>query len=337
MLRVILRNIQHTLVLASVLLVFLALQRLHQLDFPLHSSSGRIEDYQPGEPSKVGGHHQIVFGHGFRIGLFRFMFPRLERTSDPSWHPDLDDSLGPKRPKIVVVMVDMQDCEESSIDASILLKHAIQSVGIKNVKVHGLLPERCSEMNNTRELTHGHWLDQLVFTKEDVIWQTLGHELALKAKLVIRVPVEAFFLGAVDATSSKRRLGTRLTNSSRQRSNEPTTPLSIQWIRPSLLLAKNITLAEQSTMRCSTYPCVIPASQLNLDLFTATCPPPWDCTTMLTSVSGDCNAMLDRWKALKNDAFGGLNQSDTCDDGNNYVPLQKPERRTQSIMNTRYD
>jgi hypothetical protein len=337
MLRVILRNIQHTLVLASVLLVFLALQRLHQFDFPLYSSSGRIEDYQPGEPSKVGGHHQVVFGRGFRIGLFRFMFPRLERTSDPSWHPDLDDSLGPKRKKCIVVMVDMRDCEESSIDASILLKQAIQSFGIKDVKVHGLVPERCSGINTTRELAHGHWLDQLVFMQKDVIWQTLGHELALKAKLVIRVPVEAILVGAVEATSSKRRLGTRLASSTRQLSNEPTAPHSIQWIRPSLALAKNSTLAEQSTLRCSTYPCVIPTSRLNLDLFTSTCPPPWECTAIRTTVSDNCNVMLDRWKAVKNAAFGGLNQSDTCDAENKYIPFQKPERPTQRITNTRYD
>jgi len=86
MLRQILRNIQNGLVLASVLLVIMALQRLQRYEFPhqLGSSSFAMDEghavAMDESVVRVGSHHQVVLGREFSIGLFRFFLPRLEKT-----------------------------------------------------------------------------------------------------------------------------------------------------------------------------------------------------------------------------------------------------------------
>jgi len=336
MLRHILRNIQHMLVLSSVLLVFMALQRLHQFDFPLHASSGRIEDYQPGEPSKLGGHAQFAFGRDMKIGLFTFMFPKMERKIDPSWRPDLDHGRIKKRKKGVIVMVDIKDCKESSIDAAIVLKQSIHNFGDYDVKVHGIFPQYCNGQNATLQLVRGRWLDHVTFLPKTAIWQILGHELSKTARLVIKVPIETIVVGLADATSETSRLGTSAAIAGRRLLSGDTAPQDIEWIRPSPRLTKNMTLAEQSALRCSSYPCIVPALSLIFDLFNDTCHSPWECQNS-PSVFDTCKDLLEQWQIARRKVFGGIEQYTTCDTENKYKPMLKPKRPKTTITSTNYE
>ena len=96
MVRSILRHVQNTLMIMSVLLVMLAFERLQALDDTgAHKASALsalfsvastpyIDGSSPDEgevPSIcIGSRYRLVFGHELHIRLFRFVLPRLKRT-----------------------------------------------------------------------------------------------------------------------------------------------------------------------------------------------------------------------------------------------------------------
>lgn len=329
MLRIILRNIRHTLVLSSVLLVVMALQRLHQFEFPLHSTSGRIEDFQPGEPSKVGIFHHATFRRDLKIGLFRFMFPRLEQSPDLSWLPDLDHSSIPKRRRNSIIMVDIQDCEESSIDAAILLKQTLQRCANKNIKIHGLIPDTCRSLNGSNVQFLDRWFDDIVVMDTLAKWQTRGHALAHHARLVIKVPLEAT-VACSDEISTDPPSNTTIrgieTTTHRHLSVESTPKCDIEWIRPNHKVISNSTrVSEQITQCCSTYPCEIPTTKIVLDYtFHLDCPRPWECNSTSYPTYA-CQLSLDHWYAERTNAFKGIDQPNACDENHNYVPMNRPK------------
>lgn len=330
MIRIILRNIRHTLVLSSVLLVVMALQRLHQFEFPLHSASGRIEDFQPGEPYKAGIYHPIVFGRDLKIGLFRFMFPRLEQTQDPSWLPDLDQSSVPKRRRnVIIIMVYIMDCEESSIDAAILLKQNLQRCADKNIKVHGLVEENCRGLNGSNVLFLDRLFNDVVVMDKLANWQTRGHALAHRARLVIKVPLEATVACSDETSIEPPSITTSniQTMTHRHLSIESTATSDVEWIRPNNNVASNSTLVtEQNAHRCSTYPCQIPTTKIVFDyIFHSDCPRPWECNNA-SHPSYPCQLSLNHWYSQRTNAFEGIIQPDACDENHNYVPMKRPKR-----------
>jgi hypothetical protein len=155
MVRSILRHVQNTLMIMSVLLVMLAFERLQSLDDTgPHKASAPsslwphppyIDGSSPDEgeaPSiRIGSRHRLVFGHELRIGLFRFVLPRLKRTDaittpasslrkqfhSNQWGDKSQLSSAQEKQKAprVAYAVPIESCSSDIIDSARVLQHSL--------------------------------------------------------------------------------------------------------------------------------------------------------------------------------------------------------------------
>lgn len=154
MVRSILRHVQNTLMIMSVLLVMLAFERLQSLDdtgthkASVPSSLWPHPPYIDGSSLDEGGvpsiciglRHRLVFGHELRIGLFRFVLPRLKRTDaitpasslrkqfhSNQWGDESQESNAQEKQKAprVAYAVPIESCSSDIIDAARVLQHSL--------------------------------------------------------------------------------------------------------------------------------------------------------------------------------------------------------------------
>ena len=363
--RAILRNIQNTLVLSSALLVILALQRLQHYEFrtdnylfeeqshhglqqqfqqqhqhqhqhqQLQQPQDDLEEHESLDNFRLGMNHPLRFEAPFRVGLFQFTFPTLERIglSDKASTSTRTSTTAARRQDweiaevqtLVHYLVDLSghhdDCH--LLDAAAVFAHSLRTKNALHAIVNETMLANCNASS---------WLSRFgynVIPSESIsllggcseLWQAYALQNLTHVDVVVRVPATTVArhdnpsaipntkkLKLTASTSSSQ--GTTIRKRRRAMSSSTYSSLqSIQLLRPKSAKAahKNECQSTSPTVcQSSSSSSPSPSSPCQIVRHTALlvpsrkCALPWTCpnSTALMGVSS-CRVYHDLWRAQR--------------------------------------
>jgi hypothetical protein len=344
-LRAILRNVQNTLILSSVFLVILALQRLQKYEFPhqMNGGGGFMEEGQQesdvsfgntmeesaGIISLFGSHHQVVLGKEFHFGLFRFFLPRLERASDKAATALKQEWEVVGTATSIHYVVDFLNnnvtnvCDPWTLDAASVLHHSLE----EKIVLHAIVDSEANlSCNATSILSNiGYRVvpsNSITLNACSDVWQAYAIQKLKHVDVVVHLPVTSIAKRVVPTeqlAESHRRERRRALSSSVYSSSQ-----SIQLLRP-----KQSTCATASPTVCHASPC-----QISRHISLLVPPPrrkkcimPWSCgnndeagmnATRSSSVTA-CRIYHHLWTQTRNEAMT-TTKVGLCD-SEKYIPM----------------